>query len=103
VDAQKEHWEDAFANKPDMFGAASDPAQYAAGIFKKENSKKILELGAGQGRDTLFFAQNGFEIYALDYSRSGLKEIMRKTQALGLSESLRVISHDVRNPSSFYR
>ena len=101
VDAQKEHWEDTFANKPDMFGAASDPARYAAGIFKKENRKRVLELGAGQGRDTIFLAQNGFEIYALDYSESGLKEIMRKVQALGLRQSIKVIRHDVRNPLPF--
>ncbi len=101
VDAQKKHWEDTFAHKPDMFGAASDTARYAAGIFKKENRKRVLELGAGQGRDTIFLAQNGFEIYALDYSESGLKEIMRRIQALGFRESVKVLRHDVRNPLPF--
>jgi 2-polyprenyl-3-methyl-5-hydroxy-6-metoxy-1,4-benzoquinol methylase len=33
---------------------------------KKNDVKKILELGCGQGRDTLFFASEGIEITALD-------------------------------------
>ena len=32
------------------------------------NVKKILELGCGQGRDTIFFALNGLDVYALDSS-----------------------------------
>lgn len=101
LDAQKQHWEKTLSGKPDMFGAASDPARYAAEIFRKENRKRVLELGAGQGRDTIFLAQNGFAIYALDYSESGIKDIMRKVQALGLSESAKLIRHDVRNPLPF--
>ena len=85
-----------------MFGlAASDPARYAAELFTKENKKRILELGAGQGRDTLFFAKNGFEIHALDYSESGLKDILRKAQAAGLAKLVSAIRHDVRNRFPF--
>jgi SAM-dependent methyltransferase len=32
------------------------------------NVKRLLELGAGHGRDTIFFASNGMEVEALDYS-----------------------------------
>lgn len=102
LDAQRLHWENTLSTKPEMFGVeASSPARYAAEFFKKENRKKILELGAGQGRDTLFFAQNGCEIYALDYSKSGLIDIMCKTHALGLSKFVRVIRHDARKPLPF--
>jgi len=68
LDAQKEHWEDTFARKPDMFGSVPSEAAIAAGAaFKREGAKKILELGSGQGRDTLFFARSGFQVHALDY------------------------------------
>lgn len=98
LDAQKQHWEKTLSARPDMFGlVASEPARYAAEVFTKENKKRILELGAGQGRDTLFFAQNGFEIYGLDYSESGLKDIVQKARASGLAKSVSVICHDVRN------
>jgi SAM-dependent methyltransferase len=36
--------------------------------MKANNVKKVLELGAGHGRDTIFFASNGIEVDALDYS-----------------------------------
>ncbi|MBI4523698.1 MAG: class I SAM-dependent methyltransferase [Deltaproteobacteria bacterium] len=102
LDAQSKHWENTLSTRPEMFGVeASAPARYAAEIFKKESQKNILELGAGQGRDTLFFAQNGFEIYALDYSESGLKDILRKARALGLAKLVSAIRHDVRNRLPF--
>ena len=62
LDAQHPYWEKTFSEKPDMFGIEpSDPARKAAEIFKKEGKAKILELGSGQGRDTLFLARNGFQ------------------------------------------
>ena len=36
--------------------------------MKANNAKKVLELGAGHGRDTNFFASNDIEVDALDYS-----------------------------------
>jgi cephalosporin hydroxylase len=34
--------------------------------MKTNNVKKVLELGAGHGGDTLFFASNGIEVEALE-------------------------------------
>jgi Tellurite resistance protein TehB len=36
--------------------------------MKTNNAKRILELGAGHGRDTIFFASNGIDVEALEYS-----------------------------------
>jgi 2-polyprenyl-3-methyl-5-hydroxy-6-metoxy-1,4-benzoquinol methylase len=36
--------------------------------MKANNVKKVLQLGAGHGRDTAFFATNGIQVDALDYS-----------------------------------
>ena len=36
--------------------------------MKTNKIEKLLELGAGHGRDTTFFASNGIEVEALDYS-----------------------------------
>ena len=40
----------------------------------------MLELGAGHGRDAIFFATNGIDIEALDYSSEGIKMILKKQQ-----------------------
>lgn len=39
--------------------------------FKKGG--KVLDLGCGCGKHTKFLAENGFEVYATDYSNAGLK------------------------------
>jgi len=100
INAQREHWENTFAAKPEMFGSdASYPAQVAARIFKSQDKSCILELGAGHGRDTLYFARNGFDVTALDYSETGLREIERQARHAGVSISTRC--HDVRKPLPF--
>jgi len=55
LDAQQQHWNRMYAEEPDFFGEEpSYPAKKAAEILKREGKSRILELGAGQGRDTLF-------------------------------------------------
>ncbi len=99
---QHRHWENMLSNKPDMFGTEpSDPARKAAELFKKEGRVKILELGGGQGRDTIFFAQNGFQVTVLDYCESGIKAITQKSKGLGVSKSVTAACHDARKPLPF--
>lgn len=102
LDKQKNHWEDTFRNKPQMFGTdPSAAAKKAVEIFKENGVKKIVELGGGQGRDTLYFAQNGFEVTVLDYADSGLQAIMDIAQAMNLCHRIIPIQHDLRSPFPF--
>ena len=52
--------------------------------------KKILELGAGHGWDTIFFATRGIDIDTLDYSSEGIKILEKVTNKKGLSIKLQV-------------
>ncbi len=102
LDKQAQHWDSTYLNRPEMFGLSpSYAAIKAAEIFKKKNIKNILELGSGQGRDTIFFAQNGFNIFTLDYSQSGLNNIIKKTNSLNLDKFIFSKCHDVRKPLPF--
>ena len=102
LDAQHQHWENTFSHKPEMFGAdPSVPARKAAEVFRKAGAAKILELGGGQGRDTIFFARSGFQVYVLDYAEGSIDAITEKAQALGLSQSITAVCHDVRTPFPF--
>lgn len=40
---------------------------------------KLLDLGAGQGQDSHFFAREGFIVYCTDFSRSALDLAKKKT------------------------
>jgi SAM-dependent methyltransferase len=102
LNEQQSHWENVFLKNNSMFGErCSGPAMEAAELFKEEGRTKILELGAGQGRDTLFFANNGFEVYSLDYSRQGIECIDQRSRDMGLSGSITALQHDVRESLPF--
>jgi ubiquinone/menaquinone biosynthesis C-methylase UbiE len=102
LNAQKSHWEKTFSEKTDLFGVdPSYPARKAAETFRKAGMTKILELGGGQGRDTLFFAQENFQVSVLDYSKKGLNAIKTKAQSLGLSQSIVTLQHDIRQALPF--
>jgi SAM-dependent methyltransferase len=99
LDAQQKQWQDSFQDMPEMFGPeASSPARTAAGLFKREGKTNILELGCGQGRDTIWFALHGFKVTALDYSIQGLEAIAAKARELNLSCQVVSQLHDVRTP-----
>lgn len=102
LNAQQQHWEQTFSNHPDMYGLEpSEAARQAAERFSQFGITTILELGAGQGRDTLFFAQRGFHVCALDYSQQGIKDIPHKADTLGVSKHVTAMCHDVRTPLPF--
>lgn len=99
---QEEYWEINYANKPKMFGLApSFAAEEALKIFKKKNISSIVELGAGLGRDTIFFAKNNIKVEALDYSKTAVMSIKKKVKELNLSEFVSTKVFDVRKKLPF--
>ena len=102
LDQQSQYWEKNFSSKPEMFGLESSiPAKKSLELFKKQNITKIIELGAGLGRDTIFFAQNSIHVKALDYSLSGIKAINKKAEKLDLSNFISTKIFDVREKLPF--
>ena len=64
-----EVWNNIYKSDSTFFG--EEPSNFALlciNHMKTNNIQKVLELGAGHGRDTTFFASNGIEVEALDYS-----------------------------------
>lgn len=102
LNAQRQHWQKTFSQTPEMFGSEpSIPACVAAQLFKKEGKRRILELGGGQGRDTIFFARSGFQVQVLDYSDSAVDAISDKVIQFGLAGSVASLRHDVREQLPF--
>ena len=97
LDQQSQHWETNFLNKPEMFGLEpSIAAVKALKSFQEKNIKSILELGAGLGRDTIFFAKNSIHVEALDYSKASIESITNKSKKLKLSNFVKPKIFDVR-------
>ncbi|MEV0831521.1 class I SAM-dependent methyltransferase [Nonomuraea rubra] len=58
----------------------------------------MLELGAGHGRDALFFARHGLAVHAVDFSPTGLDQLRADAAQAGLTDLARTSVHDVREP-----
>jgi SAM-dependent methyltransferase len=97
--AQRRHWQSVHDANPGMYGDQhSDPAGYGAGIFAAIGAREVLELGAGHGRDALFFAGRGFAVTATDFSPAGLNQLAEAAAARGLAANVTTLVHDVRDP-----
>ena len=102
LDQQSQHWESNFSSKPEMFGLnPSLSAKKALKLFQEKKINKIVEIGAGLGRDTIFFAKNLINTTALDYSPSGIKVINQKTKKENLSNYISTKLFDVREKLPF--
>ena len=95
---QSSHWEANFSEKPLMFGLKpSVVALTALKKFEEDNIQEIIELGAGLGRDTVFFAKNKIKVEALDYSLTAIKIIEEKAKVNNLSKLISTKHFDIRN------
>ena len=102
LDQQSQYWEKNFLSKPEMFGLEpSEAAINTLKIFKEQNIGKIVELGAGLGRDSIFFAKNSIHVSALDYSFAAIKTINKKTSENKLSNFISTKIFDVRKKLPF--
>ena len=85
-----------------MFGLEpSISAKKALNFFKEKKINNIIELGAGLGRDSIFFAKNNIKIQALDYSSSGIEIINHKIKKDNLSNYISTKLFDVREKLPF--
>ncbi|MEU1403372.1 class I SAM-dependent methyltransferase [Streptomyces sp. NPDC005728] len=99
AEAQRQHWQNTYAAHPGMYGEEpSAPAVHAAQVFRVADAQDVLELGAGHGRDALYFARAGFTVQATDFSPVGLEQLRRAAHDHGIAERVTTAVHDVREP-----
>jgi 2-polyprenyl-3-methyl-5-hydroxy-6-metoxy-1,4-benzoquinol methylase len=80
--ADQKRWDKRFGMKEFAFGKEPNP-------FLKKHIRllprgKALDMAAGEGRNAVFLAQNGFEVDALDISEKGLKKAQKLAQGRGV-------------------
>jgi SAM-dependent methyltransferase len=84
-------WDKIYKSDKTFFGEG--PSNFALLCFnhmKTNNVHRILELGAGQGRDSIFFASNGIKVEALDYSTVAIELVDKIAKERGLPIRLRL-------------
>jgi len=70
----KEYWNELFKNREKRFPHEPILEEYIE-IFQ---GKKVVELGAGDGRNSLYLADKAKEIAAFDYSEKAIEKIKSK-------------------------
>jgi len=101
VAGQQAHWAATLAANPVMYGTEpSEPGRYATRRFTVEQLTGVLELGTGQGRDSVAFLRVGLDVHALDYAGDALAGIANRAGP-DLACRLTATVHDVRQPLPF--
>jgi SAM-dependent methyltransferase len=102
ADPQQDHWSRTYATRSDFLGADSSVIGRAAlERFQAAGVRDLLELGPGQGRDTIEFAAAGLDVTAVDFAETGLAQIADKAARAGVAGSIRPVVGDVRDPLPF--
>jgi len=85
-------WNKIYKKRKFYWGLKPDPllVKYLSRIPKG----KALDIGAGEGRNSVFLVKEGFEVEAIDIVKEGLKKCEKLTKKYKLSITTRII--DVR-------
>jgi SAM-dependent methyltransferase len=98
---QRGHWSGVYASDPVFFGP--EPSEFGRAAlerFRSAGVRDLLELGCGQGRDTLLFGEAGLSVTAADYSHAAVEAVTAGAGERGLGGvSARVL--DFREPLPF--
>ncbi len=79
-------WHEEYVKRPGEYVFGREPSDFAILTSRLLPPRaRILELGAGEGRDCLFFAAQGFEVTGVEVSDAGLAKAVRAAGERGLS------------------
>lgn len=91
----KEHYEKLYSETKNAFGGGkNEPTTFVTKLAEHLKSGTVLELGAGQGRNSLWLARQGLVVDALELSETGANDIRQNSEKEHLPVSVR--SADVR-------
>jgi len=66
-------WNKIFKQRGKFFTKPQEDLPRIVKLFKKKNARKILDLGCGSGRHTVYLAKHGFKVWGIDIAPEGIK------------------------------
>ena len=106
---QSSQWKKEYKKKgiPSSFRETpSGSAKWYYRILKKNRKikGKLLDLGCGKGRNAIFFAEKGFEVYGIDFVKEALEEMEKKAgkKNLEIKAFCRKVEEKMPFPNNFF-
>lgn len=95
-EARTHYWDEYYAARSTMVRRL--PSQFAVFVAGElEGRHRIIELGCGNGRDSMFFASYGHEVVAVDASQAAIDGCRALADTLG--ERASFISSRIEDPA----
>src|SRR5256885_8222684 len=78
-------WAREYERTPHEYILGTEPSEFAHAVRGLVSpGARVLEVGCGEGRDSVFFATRGCEVTSLDVSAAGLRKAERLASAHGV-------------------
>ncbi|MFH1231255.1 MAG: class I SAM-dependent methyltransferase [Planctomycetota bacterium] len=71
--SSNQQWNTIFKKEGVVFTKPQKDIPKISVLFRQQCVKRILDLGCGSGRHTVYFAKKGFDVYGIDIARQGLR------------------------------
>ncbi len=82
-------WDSIFKSDGRFFLEPQEDMAGVVELLKKENARRVLDLGCGSGRHVVMLAKEGFEVYGIDVSAEGLRLTGEWLRESGLRATIR--------------
>jgi len=92
---QKQLWDTKWS-KTTMTLPHTNFAEETIDFLKNKQTKTILEIGAGDGKDSLFFAKHGYKVTATDISETAIDILKEAVKAQNI-KNITTIVEDTKN------
>lgn len=98
------HWDKLFREKGKVFEKIQEDLPQMARLFKKRGVKRVLDLGCGSGRHTVYLAKQDFDVYGIDIAKSGIEICKNWLKKEKLKANLRIgdIYKKLPYPDNFF-
>ena len=81
----KEFWNQRYSQEEYVFG--TDPNEFFKSVIDRHKPGKLFVPGAGEGRDAVYAATLGWEVYCIDMSESGKEKALK----LAAEKNVRIV------------
>lgn len=92
---QQDEWDKKWSKVTKLL-AESEYAKEVLQYIKDKKCRTFLDLGCGDGKDSVFFAQNGYDVTAIDFSSASLNLLKERLKDLSV-DNMKYVKQDIAN------